>query len=62
MKIVERRRMDELREEIGVQMSLTGRLIKSQFEWAGHFVWMEEDRMAKRAVRLRELGRQTRRK
>ena len=28
VKRVDRRRMDELREEIGVQMSLTGRLVK----------------------------------
>ena len=29
MKKVDRRRMDKLREEIGVQMSLMGRLVKS---------------------------------
>ena len=54
MKRVDRRRMDELREEIGVQMSLTGRLVKCQLSWAGHFVQMGDESMAKRADRLRE--------
>ena len=40
------RRMDELREEIGVQMSLMGRLVECRLRWAGHLVWMEEERMA----------------
>ena len=48
--------MDELREEIGVQMSLTGRLMKFRLRWAGHLVRMEEERMAKRADRLRKRG------
>ena len=37
---VDRRRMDELMEEIAVQMSLTGRLVKCQLRWACHFVRM----------------------
>ena len=40
LKRVERRRMDELREDIGAQMSLTGRLVKCQLRWAGHLVQM----------------------
>ena len=60
MKRVDRRRMDEAREEIGVQMSLTGRLVKCRLRWAGHLVWMGEERMAKRADRLREQGRRKR--
>ena len=40
VKRVDRRRMDELREEIGVQMSLTGRLVKCLLRWAGHLVRM----------------------
>ena len=35
------KRMDELRE-IGVQMSLTVRLVKCQLKWAGHLVQMGE--------------------
>ena len=54
VKRVDRRRMDELREEIGVQMSLTGRLVKCRVTWAGHLVKMGEERMAERADRLRE--------
>ena len=46
--------MDELREEIGLQMSLTGSLVKCRLRWAGHLVRMGEERMAKRADRLRE--------
>ena len=46
-----RRRMDDLREEIRVQMSLTGRLFKCRLKWAGHVVRMGEERMAKRADR-----------
>ena len=57
---VARRRMDELREEIGVQMSLKGRLVKCRLRWAGHLVWMGEERMAKRDERLREQGRRKR--
>ena len=50
------RRMDELKEEVGVQMSLTGRLVKCRVRWAGHLVQMGEKRMVKRADRLREQG------
>ena len=32
----DRRRMVELREETGVQRSLTGRLVRSRLQWAGH--------------------------
>ena len=61
MKMVDRRRMDELWEEIvGVQMSLTGRLGKCLLRWAGHLVRMGEERMAKRADGLREQGRRKR--
>ena len=60
VKKVARRRMDELREEIGVQMSLMGRLVKCQLRWAGHLVQMGEERMAKRADSLREQDRRKR--
>jgi len=48
VKRVDRRRVDELREEIGVQMSLMGRLVKCRLRWAGHLVQMGEERMTKR--------------
>ena len=60
MKRVARMRMDELKEEIGVQICLTGRLVKSQLKSAGHLVQMEEERMAKRADMLREQGQRKR--
>ena len=56
MKRVDRRRMNELREEIGVQMSLTRILVKCRLRCAEHLVWMGEERMAKRADRLRKQG------
>ena len=49
--------MDEQREEIGVQMSLTGRLVNCRLRWAGHLVQMREERMAKRVDMLKEKGR-----
>ena len=60
VKNVDWRRMDELREEIGVQVSLTGRLVKCRMRWAGHLVRMGEERIAKRADRLSEQGRRKR--
>ena len=38
---MDRRRMDDLREEIGMQFSLMGKLVRSQMTWAGHLVPME---------------------
>ena len=54
MKRVARRRMDEQREKMDVRMSLTERLVKNHLRWAGHLVWMEEGRIAKKADGLRE--------
>ena len=53
----DRRIMVELREETGVQMSLTERLARSRLQWAGHVERMADDRLPKRAVELREQGR-----
>ena len=41
--------MADLREEIGVLYSLTGRIERSRMMWAGHVVWMEESRPPKGA-------------
>ena len=60
MKRMDIRRTDELREEIGVQMSLMGRLVKCRLRWAQHLVWIGKERMAKRANRLREEGKRKR--
>ena len=39
---MDRRRMDEPREEVGIQKCLMGRLVKSRMKWAGR---MKEDRL-----------------
>ena len=53
----DRRRMVELREETGVQRSLTERLVRSRLQWGGHVERMADDRLPKRAAVLREQGR-----
>ena len=57
---VDRRRMVELREETGVQRSLTERLVRSRLQWAGHVERMADDRLPKRAAELCEQGRRRR--
>ena len=56
----DRRRMVELREESGVQRSLTERLVRSRVQWAGHVERMADERLPKRAAELREQGRRRR--
>ena len=50
----------ELREETGVQRSLTERLVRNRLQWAGHVERMADDRLPKRAAELRERGRRRR--
>ena len=50
----------ELREETGVQRSLTERLVRSRLQWAGHAERMADGRLPKRATELREEGRRKR--
>ena len=45
-----------LREETGVQRSLTEILVRSRLQWAGHVERMADDRLPKRAAELREQG------
>ena len=56
----DRRRMVELREETGVQWSLTERLARSRLQWAGHVERMADDRLPKRVAELCEQGRRRR--
>ena len=41
--------MNDLRKEVGMQCSLTGRLVRSSMRWAGHLVRMDTSKLAKRA-------------
>ena len=36
MKRVDKRRMDELRVEVGVKDSFQNKLVRSRLKWAGH--------------------------
>ena len=48
-KRVVRRRMNDLRKKVGMQCSLTGRLVRSKMICAGHLVRMDASKLAKRA-------------
>ena len=60
VKRADRRRKVELREETGVQGSLTESLVRSRLQWAGHLERMADDRLPKRVVELLEEGRRRR--
>ena len=60
VKRVDRRRMDELREEVDIQNCLMGRLGKSRLKWAGHVERMKEDRLPRRAYVHQERGKRKR--
>ena len=58
---VEKRRMNDLRKEDGMQCSQTGRLVRSSMRWAGHLVKMDTGKLAKRAeVNKKRQGRRER--
>ena len=46
-----------IREETGVQMSLTERVVRSRLQWTGHVERMADGRLPKRTAELREQGR-----
>ena len=60
VKRVDRRRMDELREEVGIQKCLMGRLVKSRMKWAGQVERMKEDRLPRMAYVHQERGKRER--
>ena len=47
VKRVERRRMKDLREEVGTKACTVGRIVKSWMKWAGHMVRMKDERSPK---------------
>ena len=44
---VGRRRMKDLREEVGTKACIVGKIVKSRMKWAGHMVRMKEDKLPK---------------
>ena len=60
VKRIDRRRMDELREEVGIQKCLMGRLVKSRLKWAGHVERMKEYRLPRMAYVHQKRGKRKR--
>ena len=58
-KRVDRRRKNGLREDIGMQFSLTGRIVRSRMTWLDHLVQMENHK--ERATRKRGHRKRSRR-
>ena len=59
-KRVDKRRMNILRKEVGMQCNLTGRLVRCRMRWAGHLVRMDAGKLAKRAEVEKHQGRRKR--
>ena len=57
--LVDKQRMEELGEEVGVRESLTRKLMRSRLMWAGHVERMEGERLTKRTDALRVEKRKT---
>ena len=53
---VERRRMKDMREEVGTKACIVGRIVKSRMKWAGHMVRVKEDTLPKRAETKKQEG------
>ena len=51
MKRIDKRRLAELREEVGVKESFRGKLVRSWLKWAGHNERMEEEMLTKERMR-----------
>ena len=49
VRSVERRRINDLREEFGTKPCVVGKIVKSRMKWAGHMVRMKDDKLPKRA-------------
>ena len=53
---VERRRMKDLREEVGTTACIVGKIVKSRMKWAGHMVRMKDDKLPKRSETKKQEG------
>ena len=53
---VERRRMKDMREEVGTKACIVDKIVKSRMKWAGHIVRMKDDKLPKRADTKNEDG------
>lgn len=51
-RLIDKRRLTDLREEVGLDRTVTQRLVEKRLKWAGHVARMNEDRLAKRAERM----------
>ena len=60
VKQINKRRNEELKEEVGVRENLTRKLARNRLKWAGHMGRMEGERLGKRADALRVEGRRRR--
>ena len=60
VKRVDLMRMDELREDVGIQKCLMGRLVKSRLKWAGLVERMKEDRLPRMSHVHQERGKRKR--
>lgn len=62
VKRTDKRRMNELRVEVGVIESLKKKLVRSRLKWAWHVERMGGERLAKKADAQRVEGKRRRRK
>ena len=56
VKRVERRRMQDVREEVGTKACIVGKIVKSRMKWAGHVVRMKDDKLPKRSEKKKQEG------
>ena len=57
VKRIDKRRMEEMRKEVGGRESLTRKLVRTRLKWAGYVEGMEGVQFSKRADALKVEGR-----
>ena len=48
--------MKDLREEVGTEACIVGKIVKTRMKWAGHMVRMKDDKLPKRAETKKQEG------